>query len=189
MKGIGAEWLEKQGFNENGYTYVYYGQDSYEIKSMLKDAGFRFNRELMWHCPDKDNFYAAKCFEVHYTTVLQLMAYGKGFYFEDTAQKIKAKIDSYLPPSNSAWSFGEVKDKVNDIEVIIKENKPLETIYGIINIIKFETANLDVLSWWTSCEIKNNIGDKVLLSGTIKSLSVYKGVKETVLTRCKIKNI
>lgn len=186
MKGIGAEWLEKQGFNENGYTYVYYGQDSYEIKSMLKDAGFRFSRELMWHCPNKDNFYADKCFEVHYTTVLQLMAYGKGFYFEDAAQKIKAKIDSYLPPSNSAFVEPDEDGKIRT-HAKCTSIRQIDGVYGLTNLFTFENDMGDKIIWYSSSCPNIEVGDEGELVGTFKKHDTFRNVAQTVITRAKLK--
>ena len=53
----------------------------------------------------------------------------------------------------------------------------------------FEDENGNILQWWTADEIKAEVGDQVLLTGTVKAHDEYKGVKSATVTRCKIKAV
>ena len=41
-----AEYFEKNGFNEDGYTYCVVGEDTYSIKDHLKEMGGKYNPTL-----------------------------------------------------------------------------------------------------------------------------------------------
>ena len=58
------KWLKDNGFNENLETYVYFLDNSYEIKETLKDDGFRFNKVLYWHTPELKEEYSDKTIKV-----------------------------------------------------------------------------------------------------------------------------
>lgn len=185
MTGTGTDWLRKQGFNDNGYTYIYYGQDSYDIRDQLKDAGFQFNRDLYWHCPYEKNQFSDKCFAVHYTTVLQLMAYGKGFYFEETSKQIKAKIDSYLPPSNSTFVEPDEDGKIR-AHVRCTSIRQVESMYGMTNLYTFENDMGDKIIWYSSSSPSVEVGDEGDLIGTFKKHDTFRNEAQTVVTRVKL---
>lgn len=181
-----TDWLEKEGFNSNGCTYVYYGADSYSIKDQLKAAGFRFNRDLLWHTADADNAFKDKCFEVHYTTVLQLMNYGRGFYFETTEKKIKDKIASYNPKPESNSKFIEPVNGKIDVEAECIDHKVINSMYGLSNLFVFK-AGEDIISWFTSSNPSIEVGDKGELVGCFKKHETYNGINTTYITRARLK--
>jgi len=61
-------------------------------------------------------------------------------------------------------------------------------VYVTTTILKMQTDTGHILTWFRSDTFENppEPGDKVLVSGTIKRHGDYKGVPETVLTRCTI---
>lgn len=59
-----------------------------------------------------------------------------------------------------------------------------ENYYGSSNLIEFVDKDGNVFTWFTSCPFKENA---TVVTGTIKEHKEYKGVNQTVLTRCKIK--
>ena len=65
----------------------------------------------------------------------------------------------------------------------------METRFGFSQLVEFETKNLDKIVWWTTVDIQFNIGDEVLLTGTVKSHDEFRSVKQTTMTRCKLKGI
>ena len=54
------------------------------------------------------------------------------------------------------------------------------------NIYIFEDADGNAYVWKTDKDIDHNEGDMVHINGKVKANDEYKGVKQTVLTRCKI---
>jgi hypothetical protein len=60
-----------------------------------------------------------------------------------------------------------------------------ESAYGLCHIHTFYDANGNVFKWFSS-SVRLNEGDNVVLKGTVKKHTIYKGIQETELTRCVI---
>ena len=185
-----AEWLEKNGFNEKMTTFLYFPEDSYEVKEELKKAGFRFSSNLLWHCATVPAGYEDKVAEISFCDVAELAAWGEGYYKDDCRNFVEAILNEYRPKvkSNSKWVFEE-KDRFRDYEVTLKSIRQMETKYGWTQLFTFEDKNNDILQWWTSVAVNAEVGDLVLLSGTVKEHTEYKGEKITTVNRCKVKKI
>lgn len=60
-----------------------------------------------------------------------------------------------------------------------------DTIYGMIHLYKFIDSEGNILMWSTSNWV--DVDNVVSITGTVKSHEIYQEVKQTWLTRCKIK--
>lgn len=96
--------------------------------------------------------------------------------------------------------YGAVKDKF-ELELTFDKIFGFETAYGYQYIILFHDDNNHVFKWSASngmYKAENEfgkeeyfdyeIGHKYLMKGTIKGHDEYKGLKQTVITRCKVLN-
>ena len=175
------EWLEKNSFDENENTYIIFG-DSYSIKDELKAAGWRFSHQFLWHKPDPAG-YEDRVIKLNLSEVGSWTVYGAFVFNENAADYIKQKLDNALPPSKSEWLEGE---KVEDLTVTFVSKREFNGYYGLTNILTFETEEGNVLTWYTSTNQNLEIGENYFISGKIKDRKEYKGVKTTILTRCKI---
>lgn len=181
------QWIERNGFNTDEITYIYFPEDSYQVKDALKDAGFRFDSVLKWHCAEPTPDYANKVVKVKLNEVISFSAWGEGHYVTGAFDIVEKILKEARPQTVSEW-FGTVKEKFTDVPVILKSTRAVETRYGISNLLKFETENGAELNWWTTkafTDLEENA--TVLLSGTIKEHTTYKDKKITLITRCKIK--
>lgn len=185
-----AKWLEENCFNENLTTFVYFPADSFEVKDSLKDAGFKFNHSLLWHIANIPEGYEDKVVEITLDQVAEIGAWGEGFYRPDARTFVDDILKNCRPAeeSTSEWLFEE-KERFYDYAVVLKSIRGMETRFGYTQLVKFEDINGNILQWWTAVEIKAEVGDQVLLTGTVKAHDEYKGVKSTTVTRCKIKAV
>lgn len=185
-----AKWLEENCFNENLTTFVYFPADSFEVKDSLKDAGFRFSKILLWHIANIPEGYEDKVVKINLDQVAEIGAWGEGFYRPDARTFVDDILKNCRPveESTSEWLFEE-KERFYDYAVVLKSVRGMETRFGYTQLVKFEDANGNILQWWTAVEIKAEVGDQVLLTGTVKAHDEYKGVKSTTVTRCKIKAV
>ena len=183
-----AKWLEENGFNENLTTFVYFPANSFEVKDNLKDAGFKFNRSLLWHIANIPEGYEDKVVEINLDQVAEIGAWGEGFYRPDARTFVDDILKNCRPieDSTSEWLFEE-KERFYDYAVVLKSVRGMETRFGYTQLVKFEDANGNILQWWTAVEIKAEVGDHVLLTGTVKAHDEYKGIKSTTVTRCRLK--
>ena len=82
---------------------------------------------------------------------------------------------------------GEVGQKIT---VELRSSKYItsfETAYGISHLYKFIDASGNVLVWFTSSYLDDKLIETAKkLMGTVKSHGLRDGVKQTVLTRCKL---
>lgn len=185
-----AKWLEENGFNKSLTTFIYFPTDSFEVKDKLKEAGFKFNKHLLWHIANIPEGYTETVVEVTLDQVAEIGAWGEGFYRPDARAFVDDMLKNCRPveESTSEWLFEE-KERFYDYAVTLKSICEMETRFGWTTLVKFEDANKNILQWWTSVEIKAEVGDQVLLTGSVKAHDEYKGVKSTTVTRCKIKAV
>lgn len=85
--------------------------------------------------------------------------------------------------------IGEVGGKVNELAVRVVKLLELDGVYGVTRMYTFETEAGDVLIWYGTgngaYDLMEFVGKSVVVRGTVKQHSEYKGVKQTVLTRVK----
>lgn len=166
-----VEWLAKSGFTPEGVTYVFVG-DTFSRKDRIKELGGVYCPEIGWHAK-----YAPSEFdtvETYVDTVCTINDCGCYEY----------KTITFSKPVPESHYLGEVGQKV-ELELTLIRVFWITTQFGTLGIHKFEDADGNIVIWKTSCDI----GDFTtgLLTGTIKEHSEYNGVKQTVLTRCKVK--
>lgn len=84
--------------------------------------------------------------------------------------------------------FGDIGSKVQ-VKVKIFLVKNFDTQYGTTTLVGFVSDNGNVFKWFASGFKELNVGDEVIVTGTVKTHSEYNGIKETLLTRCKLKSV
>ena len=182
-----SEWLKKNGFDENGDTYVLIGLDSYSIKNELKEAGWKYNKILRWHSPSPTG-YEENIYKVNWTEVYTSSIWGEMYPIQGSQQKIDSIIKAAMPASTSEW-IGEKGDKISNLLVTLVSIHGFQGKYGFSQVVKFKTEEENVLTWFTTVNIKIAEGDNCILCGTIKNLDTYNNEKITVMTRCKLSEV
>lgn len=188
-----AEWLEKKGFG-NGKIHVVTLEDTFDIKDEIKAAGGHFDYAVGWYFPE-----AAKNFPtVELTTEECFTQTGAGFL--EWNEGLKELIASKMPKEAESEYIGQVGDKIQ-MTVTYKKSFSYEThftYHGETNYIhQFETEDGNIIVWKTAnvidtldedgCYKPIPTGSKVTVKGSIKAHEEYKGKKQTILTRCKVK--
>jgi|AntAceMinimDraft_17_1070374.scaffolds.fasta_scaffold24418_2 hypothetical protein len=93
------------------------------------------------------------------------------------------KVKKSLPVSEY---FGEVKERI-DVYMTLEAVYKFDNHFGIVSMHKFRTSDGNVAMWTTNTgafTLGNYVG-----KATIKEHKDYKGTKQTILTRCKIKRV
>ena len=178
-----AEWLRRNGFNSEGYTYIVCGE-TYSIKEQLKDAGFRYDPILMWHQSEVPADYKDKVQQFHWQDLLEFSAWGEGHFFAETKQQIKNLVQPAQEISSSEWIEG---DKIQDLLATFVKKHTYQSRYGLSNIYTFQTEEDNILVWFTTTNPDIKLGDSFFLSGRIKDRKEYNGVKQTIITRVTFK--
>lgn len=180
-----AAWIEKNGFNENGVTYIYAGSDSYSIKEQLKEDGYRFDSVLLWHKATKDDKYADKLIEVSLDEVIEFSAWGEGHFITGAKDIITEKIAGTQPQVTSTW-IAAVGDKIENLKVQLVRKYSFDGKYGLSTLFSFVDENGNIINWWTTTFQPYSQGEwLVIKSATVKRLDEYRGIQQTVITRPK----
>jgi hypothetical protein len=80
--------------------------------------------------------------------------------------------------------FGTV-GKRETWEGVVLATREFEGQFGLKTMVKFGVGS-NVAVWWASSRITFETGQTVTIKGTVKSHSVYRGAKQTDLSRCKV---
>lgn len=86
------------------------------------------------------------------------------------------------PESNFVGIVGERKVH----QLIFDRQITFDTEYGYMGIQFFHDKDGNVYLWKTSKYLSFEAGEQVMLNGTMKEHSEYNGIKQNVLTRCKV---
>ena len=181
------EELLNLGF-KNGNTYCVMG-DTYAIREELKKAGAKFCRELGWHFAEQNPAYP--CIRISAADVISdnpTWSYGKPHLaFREDTQEIVKRMTA-LPKKPSEY-VGEVGKRIT-LDLTVKKTREYDLDYGwygttmFVNIMEDPDGNTVV--WKTSSWLGQE-GQTYTITGTVKDHSEYNEVKQTVLTRCKVK--
>jgi len=89
-------------------------------------------------------------------------------------------------PSNH---FGEVGKRLIDLDLEVLGKNSFDTMYGVMHLYRWRAPNGDIAIWKSSVDIGMVAGDKIRVTGTVKKHDEWKGIKQTVLTRCKVEKV
>lgn len=183
-----AAVLTKLGFDaENPMVYLISG-NTFEIKDWIKERGGRYNPSLNWHFTNDANelpegySYIAVPFDSLYDWFPRV----KRVELKDNAKEVaEAARIAAMPESKSEW-VGEVKERLRDLKVTLTGARACNSVYGTSIMFTFDYEGC-TLVWFTSCppdEEDAVVGKEYFLTGTVKKFSEYKGIKQTILSRC-----
>lgn len=178
------KWLQNEGFNEEGITYIIKGE-TYSIKDELKAAGFRFNCNLLWHIDHLVEEYTDRLLPINIKDIVTFTAWGRGEYILEAIEKLKKEIT--IPAENPLPNGGYLEEsKFSNLTVTLVKKHGFDGMYGWTNIFTFVTEDDKTLTWFTATEHDIEIGTKLLIRGSVKDRKEYKGVRTTIVTRCKL---
>lgn len=186
---LNAEFFKKEGFNADGkiWAVVKTGFVPKEFQEEMLSKGAKKHGWNIYlfsepqegaieldatECCDTDMYGVYNGFKSGYMN--QLIA-----DTEEAERKAQAEKSSY---------FGNVGDKVDGLEVTFKNVFFYETQFGSMCIYIFEDADGHQFKWNTSSGFGTSLEKEevITIKGTIKEHSEYNGIKQTVLTRCKL---
>ena len=182
------ELLAKWGYDvKNPLIWLIGGGSTYEIKDQLKEMGCKFNPAFGWYCNhpiDVPTGYGMV--SINFYDVYVWYPLSKKFDLKDNAKEIADAAKATLEPESHSEYIGEVKERLRDLKVTLTAVRSFDSFYGTSFIYIF-TCGENVLVWMTSSCKDIEVGEEILLTGTVKEHRIYKGVKQTKLSRCIIK--
>lgn len=200
--------LKDNGFNPEGQTWVFLG-NTYSIKDTLKEMGARFSWELGWHIDHEVEGYETMTLNV--SEVATADDWGRIHYTITKAEADQKKQEALqkLHPTEVSEYVGQVKDRLTmTLTFTGTAHWEVDTTKQFWNgrwgreqtrdvyLHKFKDEHGNIFTWKTSDPlgywdehgqwVHIDEGTQVTIKGTVKEHSEYKGIKQTVLTRCKV---
>lgn len=80
--------------------------------------------------------------------------------------------------------IGEVGERI-EVDVVVEKVHVFENDWGTTKLHRFKDDKGNVIVWFASNELLEE-GKNYKIRGTVREHSEYRGVKQTVLTRCKV---
>ena len=183
--------LEKEEYDvECPQIWLVIGENTYAIKDILKGLGCKYKPEFGWYCTHVVDVPADyNIVPVPFNEVCDWNPITKRISVKENAKEVAdaAKAEA-MPKSNSEF-IGEIKQRLRDLHVMLTGCRTIETYYGISLVYTFKMGD-NVLTWFCSgkgIDPDIEVGDVVLLTGTVKDHKIYNGVKQTYLNRCIVK--
>lgn len=182
------ELLAKWGYDvENPLIWLVGGGNTYEIKDQLKEMGCKFNPAFGWYCShsiDVPTGYGAV--SINFYDVYVWYPLSKRFELKDNAKEIADAAKAALEPESHSEYIGEIKERLRDLKVTLTNARSFDGLHGTSFVYTFAYGE-NILVWMTSSCKDIEIGEEILLTGTVKEHSEYQKVKQTKLSRCIIK--
>jgi hypothetical protein len=87
-------------------------------------------------------------------------------------------------PHVDAGFYGAIGQKVA-VPVVVTKTVDLQGQYGSIRLHLFKAPATGHVFMWRASSERLDVGDAVVLTGTVKKHELYRGVSQTILSRCK----
>ena len=180
-------FFEKEGYNSEGKTWAFIkpGYIQKEFADKMREIGAKriFGNVFLFTTP-QNNF---NCIEISAEEscdkdVSDVFVSYKTFFWQDMIESVKVK------ENEKSKYYGTVGEKVKELELTFLRTFHYETQFGWMSIYLFEDSDGNQFKWNTSSGFDHVLdeGEKIKINGTIKAHSEYDGIKQTVLTRCKL---
>ena len=169
--------------------FVVIGENTYAVKDELKELGCKYNPQFGWYCTHAvDVPVNYGMIGIPFDQVCEWNPIARKILIKGCAKEIADAAKNEAAPKSDSKYIGEVKQRLRDMEVVYTNCREVESQYGISLLYTFKSGE-NVLVWFCSgkgIDPSIEVGETVLLTGTVKDHKIYNGVKQTILSRCKI---
>lgn len=171
------EEMNEVGFDQNSEYAVETTKAALEWIRNEKGDNNEYIRNLHVICSDQYTDYRSLGILVSLT-----VAYARHI---DQVAAYEKKQKEVAAEKEASQYVGEVKQRIT-VDVDSFECKSSwEGAYGMTFLYKFTDNNGNIFVWYASSPVREE-GGVVTIVGTVKDHSEFNGVKQTVLTRCKV---
>ena len=183
--------LEADGYDvECPQIFVVIGENTYAIKDELKELGCKYKPEFGWYCTHAvDVPVNYGMVGIPFNQVCEWNPVAKKIFVKDGAKEIADAAKNEAAPKSNSEFIGDIKQRLRDMKVVYTNCRTIEGYYGVSLVYTFKLGD-NVLTWFCSgkgIDPDIEIGETVLLTGTVKDHKIYNGVKQTLINRCIVK--
>lgn len=171
---------EVLGFAE-GYITIFKGE-TFEKKEELREAGATYTRLWGWSIAGGKEVPEINGLEpIRLDWSLVGGEDGKCY----TEEVITKALEPILYEAGKSTYQGEIGERLRNIPVTVISCNTFSSNYGDKQVITFEDDYENIYVWFTTTK-QVEAGSTWLLTGTVKDHNSYKGVAQTILTRCAL---
>lgn len=173
---------EVLGFSK-GYITIFKG-DTYPLLEWFQNSPCRFHSWWGWYLisEEEEPQWPAG------VTPVKLKWEDVAIVEEDCLKSealVRQAVDALIYESSPSEFQGEVGDRIDRTLTVVKVTPLEDGYYGPSTFFLFRDEYENEYCWTTGSK-SLDLGATYEVRGTIKQLSVYKGKKQTVLTRCRV---
>ena len=170
------------GFSK-GYITIFKG-DTYPLLEWFQRSPCRFHNFWGWYLisEEEDLQWPAGI------TPVKLKWEDVAIVDEDCLKSealVRQAVDALIYEPSPSEFQGEVGDRIDRTLTVVKVTPLEDGYYGPSTFFLFRDEYENEYCWTTGSK-SLDLGATYEVRGTIKQLSVYKGKKQTILTRCKV---
>lgn len=169
---------------ENGYVTIFKG-DTYQYLDWFRASIARYNKLWGWYIISTDELpedipAELAPIRLHWEEITDDLGVLK------TEKEIMAYIDTILYPNPVGEFIGSLGERIEAYLTVTKAIH-LDDDYGGGKIMHIFLDDLDNTYIWTTAAKSLAEGQTYKIRGTVKDHSIYKGVRQTILTRCMLR--
>lgn len=170
------------GFGDAGYIWIFKG-DTYSVLDWFKLSPCRYTKLWGWYLPSTEEMPDTLPVGIIPIKLEWDEVSLNGQLIPD--KDITSIVDEKLyDPGTSVW-IGKIGERITFNLVCIRAIE-VDNMYGTSIFHTFVDEKGNVFTWSTTAKHLEE-GHTYYMAGTIKDHTTYKAVKQTVLTRCTIK--
>lgn len=167
------------GFHE-GYITLFKGDQNANI-DFFRSIKARYARTLGWYLPSKMALPAEFPYGLE-PVRLMWEDVGADDYFLKPDEEVRKVVEPLIYEASKSEFQGTIGQRL-EISVTVTKVVALETQYGVSKMYIMQDANENLYMWTTTAKNWEE-GEVHNIRGTVKEHKMYRGNKETVLTRC-----
>lgn len=179
-KSVDKNYQVALGFT-NGYITIFKGDQS-TYNEYFKKSVARWAKWWGWYIASTDEVPADLPFGIEPIQLKWEKVSKDGILKPET--ELKGVIDTLLYDESDSVYVGEIGERL-ELSLKVEKAIPVNSVYGktTMHIMHDDCGNEFI---WTTAAKSLTPGNEYLMRGTVKTHNKYKGVQQTVLTRCKI---
>ena len=175
---------EVLGFGDEGFITIFKG-NTYEDKEYFKESKARYTRMWGWYFISTDVIPDDLPEDVE-PIRLPWNLVGNEDGTLKNEDSVTAAVESLIYEPDISEYQGNVGDRL-DLVLTVESTVSLEGYYGPSTLYTMRDYDGNCYVWITAAKSWEE-GTEHHISGTVKDHKTYKGIKQTILTRCLEKN-
>jgi len=173
------------GFGSAGYITFYFGDTYPNLDWFKAKYACRYSKVWGWYTPSTEDVpedipEGVDCGKLYWNDVCDV----NGFIDENKAKEAVDEV-RYSKVENGGEYVGEVGER-QEFTLTVKKSVNFDGLYGYSTMYIMEDEQGNTFVWTTTSKKNLENGETYLIRGTIKDHRQYRGVNQTVLSRCTI---